>query len=196
MPGPVPWIDAFARSRGLRYEPEPDERWLRAWEPYASLKTPIRYEHAVHSTGADASVSVARAVVAASPPAPAAPPREVATWIAIVQDVRLEVAAAVTNDFGSAFAEPLELVSLPRRGSGDPAFDYAFASFSATDADLARAITPSARRLLLSWRSPVHLETRPGGFVLAPVNLTADAHGLIWLFGAIGFMGEKVTKRT
>lgn len=200
MPGPIYWIDAFARARGLRYEPEADERWLRAWEPYTTLKTPLRYEHALYATGASGSVSVARAVLelpgpAASHAAPG-PARafEVGTWIAIVQDERVKARAAVTNDFGSAFAEPLEIVSMPRLGTGDPAFDHGFASFAAGASDLSSAITPSARRLLLSWRIPVHAETRPGGFVVAPVALSADDRGLAWLLEAVVVFGDKATK--
>src|SRR6187399_48038 len=110
MPGPIYWIDAFARQRGLRYEPEADERWLRAWEPYTTLKVPFRYEHALLATGANGSISIARAVLempAVPTPTPLAPV-EVGTWIAIVQDVRIKTRAAVTSDFGSVFAEPLE----------------------------------------------------------------------------------------
>lgn len=198
MPAPIYWIGAFAQARGLRYEADADERWLRAWEPYTTLKVPLRYEHALHATGGGGSISVARAVLELSPPAlpsgvaPSA--HEVGTWIAIVQDVRITAKAAVTSDFGSPFAEPLDLVSMPRRASGDGAFDHVFASFAATSEDLAVAITPSVRRLLLSWRIPVHAETRPGGFVLAPVSLSADGAGLGWMLDAIHLFGAKATK--
>lgn len=193
-PAPVHWIDALARARGLRYEPDADERWLRAWEPYTTLKVAHRYEHALHATGGTGSISVARAVLEIPRPAPLMPV-EAGTWVAIVQDPRVTASAAVTSDFGSAFAEPLDLVSAPRRPSGDPAFDHVFASFAATADALAQAITPSARRLLLSWRIPVHAETRPGGFVLAPVSLASDPRALAWLFEAATFFGEKATKQ-
>jgi hypothetical protein len=199
MPGPLYWIDAFAQQRGLRYEPEADERWLRAWEPYTTLKVPFRYEHALHATGANGSISIARAVLEGPTPAPppgipAPPPVEYGTWIAIVQDERIKARAAVTNDFGSLFAEPLELASLPRRPSGDGAFDHVFASFAATGEDLATAITPSVRRLLLSWRVPVHAETRAGGFILAPISLAPDTQGLGWMLDAVYLFGDKATK--
>jgi hypothetical protein len=193
MPGPLYWIDAIARQRGLRYEPEADERWLRAWEPYTTLKVPFRYEHALHSTGSNGSISVARAVLGASARAQAAP-SEYGTWVAIVQDVRLKARAAVTSDFASVFAEPPDLVTLPRRPTGDGGFDQIFASFAATDGDLAMGITPSARRLLLSWRVPVHAETRAGGFILAPVTLSADDRGLAWMLDAVHLFGNKAAK--
>lgn len=196
MPGPLYWIDAFARSRGLRYEPEADERWLRAWEPYTTLKVPFRYEHALHATGGSGSISIARAVLEMpAPPSPqAAPAYEVGTWIAIVQDVRIKAKAAVTSDFGSPFAEPLDLVTMQRLPTGDAAFDGIFASFAATAEDLATGITPSVRRLLLNWRVPVHAETRVGGFILAPVSLTPDDRGLAWMLDAVHLFGEKATK--
>ena len=199
MPGPLYWIDAFARSRGLRYEPEADERWLRAWEPYTTLKVPFRYEHALHATGGTGSISIARAVLEtpspASPHSPhPGPSYEVGSWIAIVQDVRIKAKAAVTSDFGSAFAETLDLVSMPRLSTGDGAFDAVFASFAATPEDLASGITPSVRKLLLGWRVPVHAETRVGGFILAPVSLSPDDRGLAWMLEAVHLFGEKATK--
>jgi hypothetical protein len=194
---PLYWIEAFASSRGLRYEAEADERWLRAWEPYTTLKVPFRYEHALSATGSHGSVSIARAVLELpkhpmSPPEAPAP--EVGTWIAIVQDVRVKAQAATTSDFGSPFAEPLDLVTMRRRSTGDPAFDHVFASFAKSDEELQQAITSSVRKLLLSWRAPAHAEIRPGGFVLAPVSAAADDKGLTWMLQAVHVFGEKATK--
>lgn len=191
--GRVAWIEAFAAQSGLRYEADADERWLRAWEPYATLKVPLRYEHALHATGAGGSMSIARAVVPL--PSPTAEAHEVGTWIAIVQDVRLSDRVATTSDFAGVFGDPLDLVALPRRATGDPAFDHVFATFAREPADVAHGLTPSARKLLLGWRIPVHAEIRPGGFVLAPVALQADAHGLSWLLSALPLFGEKANKR-
>lgn len=196
MPGPIYWIDAFAQSRGLRYEPDADERWLRAWEPYTTVKVPFRYEHALSATGGHGSISIARAVLELPRPETPVPmpPNEVGTWIAIVQDIRITTKAAVTSDFGSAFAEPLDLISMPRVATGDAAFDHVFASYAGSKTDLETAITPSVRRLLLSWRVPVHAETRPGGFILAPVSVGPDDRGLGWMLDAVNLFGEKATK--
>ncbi|MDB4941826.1 MAG: hypothetical protein JWP97_1360 [Labilithrix sp.] len=193
----VYWIQAFAAQRGLRYEADADERWLRAWEPYTTLKVPIRYEHALHATGGTGSVSIARAVVElpARPDSGLGLPTEVGTWIAIVQDERLSARAATTSDFAGVFGEPLEIATMVRRPSGDPAFDHVFASFAQTDEELAHALTPSVRKLLLGWRVPVHAELRPGGFVLAPVSVPADERGLAWMLSAVHIFGEKATKR-
>jgi hypothetical protein len=194
MRGALPWLAAFAQQRGLRYEPDADERWLRAWEPYATVRVPFRYEHALHATGEGGSMSIARAVLEVASSSPGEPPTEVGTWLAIVQDERIRKRAATTCDFGSAFAESLDLVTLPRRPTGDRAFDHVFASFAESDLVLADTITPSVRRLLLSWRIPVHAETRPGGFILVPVALGADERGLAWLLEALPLFGRKATK--
>jgi len=194
---PVYWIEAFAAQRGLRYEPDADERWLRAWEPYTTLKVPIRYEHALHATGGGGSISIARAIVEfPGPPPPGAPPRptEVGTWIAIVQDVRITSKAAATSDVAGIFGESLDLAIMPRRTTGDPAFDHVFASFASTSDDLLKGLNPSVRKLLLSWRVPVHAELRPGGFILAPVSVQADDKGLAWMLTAVHVFGEKATK--
>ena len=182
-----------------RYEAEADERWLRAWEPYTTLKVPFRYEHALHATGGSGSISIARAVLEMpTPPTPRSAhvksTYEVGSWIAIVQDVRIKAKAAVTSDFGSPFAETLDLVSMPRLSTGDRAFDAVFASFAASPEDLASGITPSVRKLLLGWRVPVHAETRVGGFILAPVSLSPDDRGLAWMLEAVHLFGEKATK--
>ncbi len=191
MTPPVPWIASLAAQRGLRYEPDADERWLRAWEPFATVRVPIRYEHALHATGTSGSISIARAVVSV----PAGPPTERGFWLVIAQDERLRARAATTSDVGGVFGEPLDLVPMPRRATGDAAFDHVFASFAPDDLELAAALGPSVRRLLLSWRIPVHAELRPGGFVLAPVGVTADAAGLSWLVDAVSVFGAKAQKR-
>lgn len=194
--GPIAWIEAFAAQRGLRYEPDADERWLRAWEPYTTLKVPIRYEHALSATGGSGSISIARAVVELPRPPMPGPGfvPEVGTWIAIVQDPRIVAKAATTSDFGGVFGEPLELASMVRRPTGDPAFDHVFATFAESDEDVKKGITPSVRKLLLGWRVPIHAETRPGGFVLAPVSVSPDANGLAWMLNAVHLFGEKAAK--
>lgn len=192
MAGSLYWIEAFARQRGLRYEPDADERWLRAWEPYTTLKVPFRYEHALHATGGGGSISIARAVL--EMPGPASSAQEVGTWIAIVQDVRIQAKAAVTSDFASVFAESPDLIPVPRVATGDPAFDHVFASFARDAASVSEGITPSVRKLLLGWRVPVHAETRAGGFILAPVTVTPDDRGLAWMLEAVHLFGAKATK--
>ena len=189
------WLAAYAAERGLAYEPEADERWLRAFEPFATLRTPIRYAHALHATGARGSLSIARLVTEREPgderPEPSA-------WIVLAQDDRLPgVLAAAASDPAptSPFAEEVDLVTLPKRLTGDSAFDRTFASYAPTDRDLATAITPSLRKLVLSWRIPVHFEIRSGAFILAPVTLPADPASLGWLLGAAQFFGEKAARR-
>jgi hypothetical protein len=63
VPRALSWLAAYAEKHGLDYEPDADERWLRAFEPYVTLKTPLRYEHALGATGERGSVSIARVVV-------------------------------------------------------------------------------------------------------------------------------------
>jgi hypothetical protein len=65
LSAPLPWISHFAAIKGFRYEPDADERWLRVWEPFATLKVPIRYDHALSATGAIGSISR----IASAPPA-------------------------------------------------------------------------------------------------------------------------------
>lgn len=195
--GPVPWIAAYAARKGLRYAAEADERWMRAWEPYATLRVPVRYEHVLEATGDVGSLTVARFVVSVGgAPAGEPQPLEASTWIAIAQDVRVGGRAAATSDGAAGvFGEPLPLAPFPRRATGDPSFDRVFAAFAPSDEELTRAITPGVRRLTLSWQTPVHLEVRPGGFVLAAVALRADPESLSWLLRAVHAFGEKAAAR-
>lgn len=196
MAEPVYWIADYAARKGLRYEPDADERWLRVWEPYATLKVPIRYEHTLTATGTSGSISIARFVVSTeSHVTGALRTVDVGAWIAIAQDERIDAVAAATSDVGQAFGEPLDLVPMPRKLTGDPAFDYVFASFAPSTAGLARAVSPSLRKLTLGWRIPLHFELRKGGFILAPVALPADPNGLAWFVRAVHLFGDKAAKR-
>jgi hypothetical protein len=186
------WLAGYAVRAGLRYAPDADERWLRAWEPYATLRVPVRYEHLLEG----AALTVARFVVDGGASA----------WIAIAQDDRVRGRAAVTNDGTRAFGDGPELLAyagpsdarvrtqnltMPRRQTGDAAFDAAFAVFAPSGDDLGLAVRPGVRRVALSWRTPVHFEVRPGGVVLAPVALRADAASLGWLLQAVATLARK-----
>ncbi len=184
----VPWVSDFALRAGLTYEPEPDERWLRAWEPYVTLRTPVRYEHALSRTGTTSALTIARFVLA--PRAGFAVGDE--GWIAIAQDERLRGRAAATSDANPIFRD--DAASLPARRTGDAAFDAVFASFAESDEALAQAINSSVRKLALGWRAPVHFELRPGGFVLAPTALTPDPPSLAWLLDAVRLFANKAAR--
>jgi hypothetical protein len=183
-PAPWPWLEVYASRHGFRYRADADERWIRVWEPYVTLRTPVRYEHALEATGEVGSLTIARLVAESGTSA----------WIALVQDPRLASIAAATSDGAGLFGEPLQLVTMPRRATGDADFDRVFASFAPTEGDLARAVTPSVRKLVLGWRIPVHFEVRRGGFLLAPTSIGADPAGLAWLAQAAQVFGVKATK--
>ncbi len=190
------WISDFAARAGLRYEAEPDERWIRAWEPYVTLRVPIRYEHMLEATGASGSVTIARMVVLAERQVGNVKQEvECSAWIAIAQDTRIDAVAAAAWDPQRVFAEAPELVTMPRASTGDAEFDRAFAVFAPSPAEAQRALSGSLRRLVLGWRAPVHLELRKGGFVLAPVALGPDPASLDWLLRAVHLFGEKAARR-
>ena len=184
------WMADFAVRSGMRYEPDVDERWIRVWEPFVTLKTPIRYEHALHATGTSAALTLARFVLA---PRPGWAVGDEA-WIALVQDEDIRgPRAAASSDAGGIFSDTV--TSLSRQLTGDPAFDAVFSSFAESSAALAEAVTPSVRKLTLGWRTPVHFEIKPGGFVLAPVALRPEPQSLAWIVEATRLFAEKAKKR-
>lgn len=184
-----PYIASYAAQKGFKYQPDADERWIRVWEPFATLKTPIRYEHTLDATGELGSLTVARFVVDT-------PAGEAGAWIAIVLDPRVSGRAAATCDLGAMFGEPLDLVTMPRRPTGDATFDHVFATFAPSVEELGQAVTPSLRKLVVGWHMPVHFEIRPGGFILAPVGLRGDIDSLAWLVRTLPIFGEKAAKQT
>lgn len=179
----------FAVRAGLRYEPDADERWIRVWEPYATLKTPIRYEHALHGTWTSSAITIARMILT---PRPGFAVGDEA-WIAIGQDERLRGKAAASSDAGPLFRD--SAVPLPRHRTGDPAFDAVFSAYGETAEAVIEAISPSLRKLTVGWRAPIHFELRPGGFILVPVALKPDPQSLSWLVDASRVFAEKAAKR-
>ena len=194
MSAPVPFITHFAATKGFRYEPDADERWLRVWEPFATLRVPIRYEHALSATGDIGSISLAMLVHEVPAPQHFSGKREVAAWIAIVQDTRIAGKFALTSDRHLLFGEPLDLISMPRQSGGDAWFDGVFATFGETQAAVTDALTPSLKKLVMGWQTPLHAEVRPGGFILCPAALPPDHAGLVWLAEATTQFGAKATK--
>lgn len=190
----LPWLASFAAQRGLRYEADADERWIRVWEPYTTLRVAIGYAHSMLATGKYGSMTIARMEASTPFPLPTGGTASAFCWIAIVQDERIDTKAAVSNDTG-LMAEPRDAIALGLRRTGDFYFDRAFASFAASDDDLARAVTPSLRKLLLGWNVPLHAELRQGGFILAPVALPPDPTSLAWFLSALPAFGDKASKR-
>lgn len=194
MSVPVPWIAHFAATRGFRYEPDADERWMRVWEPFATLRVPLRYEHALSATGEIGSLTLSMIVHEVPAPHLAQGKREVAAWLAIVQDVRIKGKFALTSDRQLLFGEPLDLVAMPRQSGGDAWFDGVFATYGESQAAVAEALTPSLKKLVMGWQTPLHAEVRPGGFVLCAAALPPDHAGLAWLADATTQFGAKATK--
>jgi hypothetical protein len=178
----VPWLADFAMHAGLSYDPDPDERWLRVWEPYVTLRTPVRYEHALGATGTTTALTVARFVL---PPRPGYAVGDEG-WIAVGQDERLHGTAAATSDMNPIYRD--EGTTLPRQPTGDGAFDAVFATFGP---DVPRVINAEVRRIAVAWRTPVHFELRQGGYILAPVALRPDAASLAWLLDAARVLANK-----
>jgi hypothetical protein len=160
------------------------------------LRNPIRYEHAVSTTGTTSALTIARFVLA---------PREGFAvgdegWMAVGQDERFAARpgeaprariVAATSDTSSVFRDE---ASFPRVSTGDAAFDAIFATFAESGEVVAAVLNPSVRKLAIGWQTPIHFEIRPGGYVLAPIALRPDPPSLAWLVDAARVFADKVAK--
>lgn len=186
MTQPIAWLAQVASRRGLRYQPAPDERWIRVWEPYVTLRVAESYEHALESTGVHGSITVSMFSVRS--------PYLSRSLLALVQDPRIVRAVAVTNEVGTTFREDPELLSSRRTPTGDAVFDSRYATFRVGADDPSEALSPSLRKLLLGWNVALHLELRPGAFVFAPVGLPLDARSVDWVVEVLPLIAQKAQK--
>lgn len=193
-PSPLPpgsdAIGAWARSRGLRYQPRPEPDWYRAWEPFETMVAPTQYFNAVELALPGARAVLAEPWSAAGDGEPLG--RSV---LAFVTEPRF-VWRAAARVGASHLTRVRWLGATPptQRQTGDVEWDERALTFARSPLEAVRAFTPSLRKLLLAWKFEGHLEIREGGFVLHVADVRPTAKDYERLAGWLPMVLEKGLK--
>ena len=193
-PAPLPpgsdAIAAWARGRGLRYQPYPDADWYRAWEPFETMVAPAQYFNAVEVPLAGARAVLAEPWSATGDGVPLG-----RTVIAFVTDPRFTWRASARVG-ASHLTRVRWLGAAPpkQRQTGDVEWDDVALTFAKSPLEAVRAFTPSLRKLLLAWKFEGHMELREGGFVLHVSEMRPTAKDYERLAGWLPMVSEKGLK--
>lgn len=166
-------IGYFARARGFSYDPRPDERWFRHWEPHDTLVAPQLWLNSCTErtpygvfviaepwTTDEGMEPIERAVVCFAQVA--GPPHR--------------ASMRVGEPFLTRVAY-LESLPPPEMTLADPEWDGEIKTFARSRGDAERAFPPKLRRLLLDRKFRGHLEIRAGGFVVHHEGIAPTAYG-------------------
>lgn len=193
MPSPfdTPSIAAWAQQHGFPYLATPDDGWYRAWEPFWSMISPIRYLHAVRAqVGPETQVVLVEPWYEDHGLTPTS-----RALLAFVSHPALQHRAAARLGAGP-LSRVVFLGERPpkQQFTGDPAWDEAAATFADTPLEAVRAFTPSLRKLLLSWSFEGHLEIKHGGLVLHVASAQAVPHDYSRVLRWVPMVVEKALK--
>lgn len=162
MPPGTDAIGMFARSRGMLFDPRPDERWFRHWEPHDTMVAPELWLNAVTERARRGTFVVAEPWTANEGFVPI---ERTVVGFAQIQGPQCRAAMRVGEPFLTRVAF-LESAPPAQVELGDPTWDEHVTTF-ANAVDVARRAFPPALRELLRARGfRGHLEIRSGGFVV------------------------------
>lgn len=173
-------IASWAQSNGYVWSPYPDERWLRAWEPYDNIAPPGQYISAVtrHSPhGPYVLIEPWYAADLQSEPLA----RALFAYAAHPSLVR-RAAMRAGEHFVTRVAY-IESPPPPKVTIGDALWDAHVTTFAASGAEAAAAFPPRLRGLLAGWGFQGHIEMRPGGLVLYMAGLEPVMEHYVRLMG-------------
>lgn len=174
----------------MRYDADPDERPLRVFEPFVTLRRPRRYEHMLHVVRDAGSLWLGRVKVEIEGQRSCAE-----SWIALGQGRHFGSAAAASRHDPTPFNQDAHDADLAPQTMPYPDFAAAFHVFAESRADARDAIPRGLQELMLGWGLPLHCELRPDIFVLAPVTLPFDEPSLTWLLAAAKLFGTTAAQR-
>ena len=157
-------IAHWAGSRGLRYEPHPEEAWFRRWEPHDTIAPPSHFLNACTWSAAPhpGHVVLVEPWYAFDDMAPLD-----RTLMAFASHPSLGPRASIRG--GEHFLTRVAFIESARPPEvevGDPAWDALVTTFAVTPEMAMTAFHRRLRKLLLGWNFQGHLEMRAGGLVL------------------------------
>ncbi len=159
----------WARSRGLGYDPRPNERWFREWEPFDMLTSPAAYLNACSWNANPGSATIVEPWTEDGLTEPMD-----RTIFAFVRHPNLVHRASMRA--GESFVTRVAFLSdppPPEQKVGEPRWDDNTCTRAASVGEAQAAFTPTLRTLLRRWGFQGHLELKPGGLLLYFVDLKA-----------------------
>lgn len=154
-------IAAWAASRALAYQPNPEQSWFRGWEPFDTIAPPSIYVNACTWAHPAGQTTVVEPWYADEDGTPL--DRTVLAFATHV-GLREKASARAGEHFLTRVAF---LESRPPREIlvGDELWDKHVKTFAWSEEEGGRAFHRRLRRLLAGWGFQGHLELRRGGLV-------------------------------
>lgn len=154
-------IAAWAASRRLAYQPNPDEGWFRAWEPFDTIAPPTLYLNAVTWAQPNGQAVVVEPWYADEDGTPL---DRTLLVFATHPALRCKASARGGEHFLTRVAF-LESRPPPAVEIGDALWDRHMQTFAWTAEEGRQGFHRRIRRLLAGWGFQGHLELRRGGLV-------------------------------
>jgi len=156
-------IAQWAASRGLSWDPQPDEVWFRQWEPYDTIAPPSRYWNSCLWQTSPGHAVIVEPWYATDEGEPI---ERALLGYAVHPGITRRAAMRVGEHFLTRVAF-LESPPPPQVTIGDPVWDEHVTTFAASAEVAAAAFHPRLRKLLAGWGFQGHLELRArGGLVV------------------------------
>lgn len=182
---------AWVKHKGWPYQLWPDLTWYSSWEPFETIVAPSRYFNAVQVPIQGAHAVVVEPWNALGDITPLG-----RTLLAFVEHPGLFYRASCRT--GGSYLTRVAYLdgSKPiRQFVGDPEWDDSIETFADSPLDAARALTPSLRKLLLSWHFEGHLEIRKGRLMLHVADVEPSAGDYSRLAAWLPTVLEKALKQ-
>ena len=171
-PGSGP-VAVWAHQRGLLYDPRPDERWFRAFEPFDTLISPARYFNACTANAPPGSITLVEPWTEEDESEPLD-----RTVLSFVVHPRLGARASARS--GEHFLTRVSFLvdpPPPQVTLGDAVWDAHVTTFAPSSEEARRAFTPALRELLRVRAFSGHLELRPGAAVIHLAGISPTPQG-------------------
>jgi hypothetical protein len=184
-------VAAWAKGRRLVYEPYPDERWFRAWEPYDTMVSAEAYYNAVSWSIPPGSATVAEPWYAPTD----SEPLDRTALLFIQHPGLVRRAAARGGEHFNTRVAYVENPPMPTVRLGDPRWDEHLVTLAASASEASHAFPPGARQQFLAWQFTGHIEVRPGGLIVHFAGTQPIPEHLDRLVAAAAPLVRELTRR-
>jgi hypothetical protein len=165
LPFVPPGTEAIARwAMGQRYgfDPRPDQRWFRQWEPFDTMVVPTAYYNAVSWSARRLSITVAE-------PWTEEGDSEPVDRALLAFGSHPDLAHRAAMRVGEHFLTRVTYLLAPpppRVELGDRAWDERVVCHALSASEASAAFTPALRALVAEQTFAGHIEIRPGGAIV------------------------------